>query len=125
MAHPIEGLWKVVVSFDGPDGVARENRVVIRYAPDGTVIIDTGLTTALGLWEAVDEQTAKTTSVAPMITGTFMEREFHGWLEIDGTVTVDESGDAFTSTGDFVLPSPDGTETRGTGTSRGERVTFR
>ena len=125
MAHPIEGFWKVVVSFEDPaSGVQRDFKTAQRFTSDGTVIVDAGIFVGIGIWEAVDAKTAKTKGVRPIVTGTMMEREFHGWQEAEGTFTVDDSGDVFTSEATFVVPAEDGTEMRGTATTRGERVTF-
>ena len=117
MAHPIVGLWKVSVAFGD-----KEFKVVQNYLPDGLVIFDAGIFIASGLWEANGERSATAFSVRPIVTGTLMEREFHGWQETSGEVTVNED-DILVAEAEFEAVDEDGTPRKGTITTRGERVT--
>ena len=80
MAHPIEGWWKVVVSLKDPSSESqRDFNTAQTFTSDGTVIVDAGIFVGTAIWKAVDAKTVKTKSVRPIVTGTTMEREFHGW----------------------------------------------
>jgi hypothetical protein len=118
MAHPIVGLWKVIVTFGD-----KEFKTTHNYRPDGLVVIDAGIFVANGLWEATGERSARMVSLRPMVTGTLMDREFHGWQEVSAEATVNED-DMLVSETEFNVVDDDGTPTKGTVTTRGERVTL-
>ena len=118
MAHPIVGLWKITVAFGD-----KEFKTVQNYRPDGLVVIDAGIFVANGLWEATGERSARMLSLRPMVTGTLLDREFHGWQEVSAEVTVNED-DVLASETEFDTVDEDGTPRRGTVTTRGERVTL-
>ena len=119
MAHPIVGLWKVTVAFED-----KEFKTVQNYLPDGQVIIDAGIFVASGLWEATGERSTRMVSLRPIVTGTLMDREFHGWQEASAEATVNED-DILVSETKFDAVDEDGTPRRGTVNTRGERVTLR
>ena len=117
MAHPVIGLWKVTVTFGD-----KEFKVVHNYLPEGQVIIDAGIFIASGLWKATGERGVRLVSLRPIVTGTLMDREFHGWQETSGEVTVNED-DILVAEAEFEAVDEDGTPRKGTITTRGERVT--
>lgn len=119
MAHPIVGLWKVTVTFGDKEFKTTQN-----YLPAGQVIIDAGIFVASGLWEATGARSVRTVSVRPIVTGTMMEREFHGWLDAWGEATVDED-DILVTDGEFNAVDEQGQPQKGTASTRGERVTLK
>ena len=97
MAHPIIGLWKVTVMFGD-----KEFKTVQNYLPGGHLIIDAGIFISNGLWEATGERSVRSLGVRPLVTGTIMEREFHGYQEAWGEATVNED-DVLAAEGEFDL----------------------
>ena len=119
MAHPIVGLWKVTVTFGD-----KEFKVVHNYLPEGQVIIDAGIFIASGLWDATGERSIRLVSLRPIVTGTLMDREFHGWQEVSGEATVN-ADDTFVAEAEFDTVDEGGQQREGTITTRGERVTLK
>ena len=118
MTHPIVGLWKVTVAFEH-----KEFKTVQNYLPDGQVIIDAGIFVASGLWEATSERSTHMVSLRPIVTGTLMDREFHGLPEASAEAPVNDDDILVTET-KFDAVDEDGTPRKGTVSTRGERVTL-
>ena len=118
MEHPIVGLWKVTVTFGDKEFKTAQN-----FLPDGQVIIDAGIFVGSGLWEATGERSVRMLSVRPLVTGTLMDREFHGWQEASAEATVNDDDILVTET-KFDAVDEDGTPRKGTVSTRGERVTL-
>ena len=116
MAHPIVGLWKVTVTFGD-----KEFKTVQNFLSAGQVIIDAGIFIASGLWEATGERSVHMVSVRPIVTGTMMDREFHGWQEAWGEATVNED-DILVAKAEFDTVDEQGKPQKGTASTRGERV---
>lgn len=118
MTHPIIGLWKVTVTFGD-----KEFKTVQHYLPEGLVVIDAGIFVANGLWKATGARSARMLSLRPIVTGTLMDREFHGWQEVSAEAAVNED-DILVSETEFDAVDEDGTPKKGTVSTRGERVTL-
>ena len=116
MAHPVIGLWKVTVSYED-----KEFLTVHNYLPGGTVIIDAGIFVATGLWEPTGDRSLRMKSLRPIVTGTLVDREFHGWQEASAEATVTEDDTLATET-QFDAVDEDGQRRTGTVRTRGERV---
>lgn len=101
----------------------KEFKTVQNYLPDGQIIIDAGIFVATGLWQATGERSTRMVSLRPIVTGTPMDREFHGWQEVAAAATVNED-DILVSETEFDTVDEDGTPRKGTVTTRGERVTL-
>ena len=120
MAHPIVGLWKITIMVDDEE----TETVVQNYLPDGQVIIDAGTFVASGLWEATGERSVRSLGVRPIVTGTVMGRELHGFQEAWGEATVNED-DVLVAEGEYDAVDEDGRPRKGTIRTRGERVTLK
>ena len=119
MAHPIVGLWKVTVTLGDKEFKTAQN-----FLPDGQVIIDAGIFVGSGLWEATGERSVRMLSVRPLVTGTLMDREFHGWQEAWGEATVDED-DILVAEAKFDVVDEQGRPQKGTVSTHGERITLK
>ena len=118
MPHPIVGLWKVTITFDDKGFKTAQD-----YLPGGQVINDAGIMVSSGLWAATGERSVRFAGVRPMVTGTLMDREFHGWNEAWGEATVNED-DVLVSETEFEATDEQGQPRKGVARTRGERVTL-
>jgi len=119
VAHPIVGLWKVTVTLGDKEFKTAQN-----FLPDGQVIIDAGIFVVSGLWEATGERSMRMVTARPMVTGTLMDRDFHGWQDVSGEATVDED-DILVAEAKFDIVDEQGRPQKGTVSTRGERVTLK
>jgi hypothetical protein len=118
MAHPIIGLWRVTVTFED-----REFQTVHNYLQDGVVIVDAGIFVASGIWQATGDRSVRMLSLRPIVTGTLMDREFHGWQEAVADATVGEDDVLVTETS-YEAVDEEGQPRKGTVSTRGDRVMF-
>jgi len=100
VAHPIVGLWKVTVTLGDKEFKTAQN------------------------WEATGERSMRMVTARPMVTGTLMDREFHGWQDVSGEATVDED-DILVAEAKFDIVDEQGRPQKGTVSTRGERVTLK
>ncbi len=105
IAHPVVGTWQKANDAPGP-GV---NTAYATFHADGTYLeVDPNIGVGLGVWQSTGEHTADLIAVYqdidsdPAVTaaGTVMVRQ---------SVTVDETGDAFTAPFTVEVRIPDGT----------------
>jgi len=125
MTHPIVGLWKVATFYGGHP----VNWVVHRFHRDGFFVVDGGMYTASGIWEATGDRTLRGSAVRPAYqppgTDPGERPAFLGWHTLeDFTAMVSEDGYTYTGVGVTARPMPDGTIGGGEGEVRGERVTL-
>lgn len=119
MAHPIIGLWKVTANWGD-----QEFKTVQNFLPGGQVIVDAGIFVASGLWDATGERSVRMVTARPVVTGTMVDREFHGWQEAWGEATVDEDG-ILVAEAEFDAVDEQGQPRKGNVSTRGERVTLK
>lgn len=107
-AHPLVGTW--IVQFEDPAA----HPAIAVWAADGS-FIDAGNGLA-GVWEATGERTA-------LHTWVFFPPDNSGYVVVSGTITVDETGDAWTQPYSSMVVTPDGTVVNTeSGTVRGTRL---
>ena len=106
--HPWAGTW--IVQFADP---AAQPAISVWGADGSFIDAGGGLT---GVWEATGERTA-------LHSGVRFFPDNSGYIVVSGTITVDETGDAWTQPYSSMVVAPDGTVvSTESGTVRGTRI---